>query len=160
MTHLSKSIRIHAPLKAVYDVAHDREHWEDWYVGLSEEKDLRAEGVRCKHRYLMVGTPFPLTQKVLEDHLGTDEALWRAKSDGDTECAEVARCCRLLLLASDQSWTYTEKDLDTEVTVEMDYSLPLALLERGCDPAIVEQLEVNCLERSLANLKRLCEVSH
>ena len=160
MSHLKRTIRIHAPLGSVYDLAHDPKHWSDWYVGLSEETDLDAGRGPGEHRHLMVGAPFPLTQRVVEDKLGKEEAHWRAKAEAPTESVEVSRSCKMILLAGNFDWTYKKAEGDTEVTVVLDFAVPTDLLEEASDRQVIERLEAKCLEQSLENLKQLCEVSH
>lgn len=160
MSHLKRTIRIHAPLGSVYDLAHDPKHWSDWYVGLSDETDMDAEGAPGEHRHLMVGAPFPLTQRVVEDKRGRKEAHWRAKAESPTESLEVCRYCKLVMLAGDCEWTYKKANGDTEVTVVLDFAVPTGLFDDASDRKVIERLEAKCLEQTLENLRQLCEVSH
>ncbi len=158
MSHLKRTTRIHAPLGSVYNLAHDPKHWSDWYVGISREIDLdEGRPAVHKHRLLMIGAPFPLTQKVLEDRQGLTEAHWRVKSQVAAEKAAVTPDCDLLMIGGDYDWTYEERDGETEVTVVMDYTVPSEMLERESDRPLVERTEAECIEESLENLKRLCE---
>ncbi|MCP4205079.1 MAG: SRPBCC family protein [bacterium] len=156
MSHLRRVTHIHAPLEAVYATAHDPKHWSDWYVGISDEKKLEAGPGRS--RYLMVGTPFPLTQKVLDDHVSKKEARWKTRTEGDAEIAEVGPVCGLLMLSGEQDWLYRPKDGETEVAVALDFTVPEHLA--GADRELVERIEAECLEQSLDNLRRLCETTH
>ena len=160
MSHLKRTTRIHAPLEQVWATAHDSKHWSDWYVGISDEWDLDASKPAGEHRHLMVGTPFPLTQKVLEDHLGRARARWRARSESPPESTMVEPLCWLVMLAPEYEWTYTTKGGDTEVTVVMDYTVPSEVLEDPADRSAVERIEAECVEQTLENLRRLCEVTH
>ncbi len=160
MSHLKRTTRIHAPLEKVYALVHDPKHWSEWYVGISDEKDLDALGARGEHRHLMVGTPFPLTQRVLDDHLGPSEAHWRAKASGPPQWVDVSGPCPLLMLAGEHDWTLRTDGDDTEVTVVMDYMVPSEFLEQATDRPVIERMEAECVERSLDNLRRLCETFH
>lgn len=160
MSHLKRIVRIHAPLEAVYNTVHDPKHWADWYVGVSDEVEMDVEAGAGKHRLLMVGTPFPLTQRVMEDHLGEEEAHWKAKVVGPAIAVEVTRPCRLVMLSGEFDWTYRAIDGDTEVTVVRDFTVPTEMLETADDETIIERIEAQCLEQSLENLRELCEVSH
>lgn len=160
MSHLKRIVRIHAPLERVYEAVHDPKHWDDWYVGLSEEVDMDVEARGGKHKFLMVGTPFPLTQRVLEDHLGRDEAHWKARASGPASTVEVTCPCRLVLLSGETDWTYREINGDTEVTVVRDFTVPDEMLETAEDRKIIERLEAQCIEQSLERLREYCEVSH
>jgi len=159
MSHLKRTIRIHAPLETVYGTARDPGHWSDWYVGISEERDLGV-GPGGEHRSVMVGTPFPLTQRVLEDRLGRTEAHWRARGEDAPECVEVAPLCSLMMLSGEYDWTYKSADGETEVTAVLDFTLPSKLLKDAGDRSAIERIEAECLEQSLENLRRVCEISH
>lgn len=160
MSHLKRTIRIHAPLERVYDTARDPAHWSDWYVGISDETDLGVVLPTGEHRAVMVGTPFPLTQRVMDEHLEREEAHWRAKGEDPPESFEVSPICDLMLLSGDHDWTYKSADGETEVTAVFDFTLPSRLLKAAGERSIVERIEAECLEQSLENLRQLCEVSH
>ena len=160
MSHLKRIVKIHAPLETVYNTVHDPKHWQDWYVGVSDEVEVDVEGGAGKHKLLMVGTPFPLTQRVLEDKLGEEEAHWKAKVVGPARAVEVTRPCRLVMLSGEFDWTYRAIDDDTEVTVIRDFTVPTEMLETADDREVIERIEAQCLEQSLENLRQLCEVSH
>lgn len=160
MSHLKRTTRIHAPVDEVYRRAHDPTHWSDWYVGISDEGDLGAAPGAAAPRYLMVGTPFPLTQKVLDDRLDAGRAHWHARVDGPVERVEISPACCLLMLPAESDWTYSAADGDTEVTVTLDYNVPSGMIRRAQDREVIDRLEAQCLERTLDNLKRLCEAAH
>jgi len=160
MSHLRRTIRIHARLENVYGLAHDPRQWSDWYVGLSEAMDVDFEGRSGEQRSLMVGAPFPLTQRVVEDKLGRKQARWRSRAEAPTEKFEVTRSCQLVMLAGDCEWTYKEADGDTEVTAVLDFTVPTDLIGDPRERSVIERIEAKCLEQSLENLRRLCEVSH
>ena len=160
MSHLKRTTRIRAPLARVYELAHDPRHWSDWYVGVSDESPLQTGSETGERRCLMVGTPFPLTQRVLEDRLGKTEAHWRTRVEGPPENLEVTKLCRLLMLSGESDWSYKALDGETELTVTFDFNLPPEFLVEGADRNVIEYIEAECLEQSLENLRRFCEVSH
>lgn len=45
MSHLKRIVRIDAPLETVYHTVHDPKHWDDWYVGVSDEVEMEADEV-------------------------------------------------------------------------------------------------------------------
>lgn len=159
MSHLKRTTRIHAPVDRVYHVAHDPGHWSDWYVGVSDEVDLESAG-GPRHRYIMVGNPFPLTQRVQEDRIEAKEAHWHARPEGAPEAIDITDCCKILMLSSEQDWSYVAKNGETEVTVTIDFTVPSSLLEKAEDRTLIERLEAACLDRTLENLRRLCETTH
>lgn len=159
MSHVKRTTRIHAPLEQVYAFAHAPANWSDWYVGISDRQDLDSAATG-QTRSLMVGTPFPLTQHVVEDRLRGTEAHWRAKPEGKSQSIDISESCKMLMLSSEQDWSYVAKKDETEVTVVLDFVVPSAVVESGEDRSLIERLEAECLERSLENLRRLCETTH
>jgi len=159
MSHLKRTTRIHAPLETVYAIAHDPVHWSDWYVGISDEENLEL-AASDQTRFLMVGTPFPLTQRVVEDRLHGTEAHWRAKPEGKSKTIDICDSCKMLMISGEQDWSYLSDKDETEVSVVLDFVVPSELLEKAEDRNLIERMEAECLERSLENLRLLCETTH
>lgn len=148
MAHLKKSILIHAPVEDVYALARDPHRWPTWYVGLSEPEKLSGQGevgTVIEQSFLMAGMRFPVTTEVLEDHSSPEGAQWKGKIEGP--------------LAGEHTWTYTPKKDDTEVTVDMEYTVPGAALGKIANRLIIERMQARSLEQTLENLKLLCEES-
>ncbi len=146
MAHLKKSILIHAPVEQVYALARDPRRWVTFWVGLGEPEELTGQGevgTVVKHSYLMAGMRFPVTSRVLEDHIGPEGGRWRGKIEGP--------------LAGEQTWTYTPKDGDTEVTADIKYTVPGSALGRIADRLIIERMQEQVVEQTLGNLRLLCE---
>jgi coenzyme Q-binding protein COQ10 len=91
----------------------------------------------------MAGVHFPVTVKVLEDHIGSEGGRWKGKVEGP--------------LAGEHTWTYTPKNGDTEVTVDMEYTVPGKALGKIADRLVVERTQERSAEQTLQNLKLLCE---
>ena len=159
MSHLKRTTRIHAPLETVYAIAHDPVHWSDWYVGISDEENLEL-AASDQTRFLMVGTPFPLTQRVVEDRLHGTEAHWRAKPEGKSKTIDICDSCKMLMISGEQDWSYLSDKDETEVSVVLDFVVPSELLEKAEDRNLIERMEAECLEQSLENLRLLCETTH
>lgn len=157
MTHIHKDVTIHAPLAKVYGLARDPRHWADWFVGISEARDLTPEEAPGRHEYLTVGTRFPLAQTARQEHLGEGGEHWVTHTSEPPECARVGTCCNQLMLSGDQEWTYLPSDGGTKISVDLDFDAPETVAGRPIDPAVIEDLEARALELSLANLKALCE---
>lgn len=146
MAHIKKSILIHAPVEKVAAFSRDPQHWAAFWVGLSEPEEVSGTGevgTVVKHSYLMAGVRFPVTSRVLEDQVGPEGARWRGKIEGP--------------LAGEQTWTYTPKNSDTEVTADIEYTVPGAALGRIADRLIIERMQERSLEQTLENMKLLCE---
>ncbi len=146
MAHIKKSIRIHAPVQKVFALARDPKHWASFWVGLSEPEEVNGTGevgTVVKHSYLMAGVRFPVTSRILEDQMGPEGARWRGAIEGP--------------LAGEQSWTYTPRNGDTEVTTDIEYTVPGSALGRIADRLIIERIQERSIEQTLENLKLLCE---
>lgn len=145
MAHLTKSILINAPFEQVHALARDPKRWATWYVGLSEPETVTGEGgvgTVVKHSMLLAGIRFAVTSTVLEDHIDSTGGRWRGKIDGP--------------MAGEHTFTLTPKHGDTEVTVEMEYTIPGKLLGKIVDRLIIERMMERNIEHTLENLKLLC----
>jgi len=146
MAHLKKSILIHAPVEKVYALARDPNRWATWYVGLSEPEEVSGEGevgTVVKHSYLLAGMRFPVTSRVLEDHIGPEGGRWKGKIEGP--------------LAGEHTWVYTPREGDTEVTADIEYTVPGSALGRIADRLIIERMQERAADQTLENLRLLCE---
>jgi uncharacterized membrane protein len=148
MAHLKKSILVQAPLEKVYALARDPQRWTTWYLGFSGPEKLIGAGevgTIVKHSYLMSGMHFPVTTRVVEDRVSPQGAQWKGVVEGP--------------LAGEHTWTYTPKKGGTQVTVDMEYSVPEKLVSAMVDRFIIEYLQERSMEQTLLNLKLLCEES-
>jgi uncharacterized membrane protein len=148
MAHLKKSIQIHAPVEKVYTFTRDPYRWATFWVGLSAPEEVTGQGevgTVVKHSYLMAGVRFPVTSRVLEDHLGPEGGLWKGTIEGP--------------LAGEQTWAYIPKDGDTEVRVDIEYTVPGSALGRIADRLIIERMQERVIQQTLENLKMLCEAA-
>jgi coenzyme Q-binding protein COQ10 len=146
MAHITKNVVINAPIEKVYAFARDPERWSSWWVGLSAPDKITGNGevgTIVTHNFAMAGFTFPVTSKVVEDKPGPKQARWKGTIEGP--------------LAGQHIWTYTAKDGATEVTTEIDYTVPGKALGKITDKLIVEKMQERAMEASLENLKLLCE---
>lgn len=146
MAHIKKSILIHASVEQVYALARDPHRWATWYAGLSEPEEVTGQGevgTVVKHNYLMAGVRFPVTSRVLEDHIGPEGGQWEGKIEGP--------------LVGEQTWTYRPKNGGTEVTADIEYTVPGSALGRIADRLIIERIQERSLDQTLENMKLLCE---
>lgn len=148
MAHLKKSIRIHSPVEDVYTVARNPDLWPVWYVGMSKIEDLEGKGepgTVAKFGYVMAGISFPVTVEVLEDKSSPKGARWRGQIGGP--------------LSGEQTFTYVPSDGETEVTAEIEYTVPGKALGKIANRLLIERMQARSLEQTLDNLKLLCEES-
>ena len=146
MARIERSILIHAPVDKVYAVARDPNRWPTWFVGMDEIDKLTGSGevgTVVEFGYAMAGMRFPVTVEVLEDHVGPEGARWKGKIGGP--------------LAGEQTWVYTPKGSDTEVTVELEYTVPGKALGQIANRLIIERTQERSADETMENLKALCE---
>lgn len=146
MTQIRKNILINAPIEKVYAFARDPEKWNTWFVGLSAPEEIKGRGeagTTSKHKYMMAGLSFPMTARVVEDTPGPKTAHWRGTFEGP--------------LSGQHVWTYTAKGDATEMTGELDYTIPGNVVGKIADKLVIEKLQERAIEHSLDNLKLLCE---
>ncbi len=144
MAHLTKSILINAPFEQVHALGRDPKRWATWYVGLSEPETITGEGgvgTVVKHSMLLAGIRFPVTTTVLEDHIDSTGARWRGKIEGP--------------LHGEHTFTFTPKYGGTEVTIDMEYTIPGKLLTKFVDRLIIERLMERYIAHTLENMKLL-----
>lgn len=155
--HISRRILIDSPLEATYTVAEDPERWNDWFVGMSEPR--RVTGLKFHNRQpnVSVGTHFPLIEKGCKDCRDEDAAHWHSDGMPVAETGTLGQDAVMILLPTVQDWEYIDRDGATEVHLEVDVRIPDEGWSRALDTDVVETLETECFDRTLANLKRLCE---
>lgn len=146
MAHLKKTIFINASVPQVYAVARDPKRWSTWFNGLTEPEKITGTGEAgtvVQQKYLLAGKEFPLTMRVLEDHLESNEAEWKGKFEGP--------------ISGDHTWTYHAREGKTEVTVDLNYTVPGGVLGKIADTMIIERMQERAADQSLENLKLICE---
>jgi uncharacterized protein YndB with AHSA1/START domain len=146
MAHLKKSVIIHAPVEKVYAFARDPRLWHTWWVALGAPEKMTGGGevgTVVEHSYLLAGIKFPVTSRVLEDGTGPEGSRWRGAIEGP--------------FAGEQTWNYRSKSGNTEVTCEIEYTVPGKALGKFVDRLIVERMMDRNAEHTMDNLKMICE---
>jgi coenzyme Q-binding protein COQ10 len=146
MATIAKSILIHAPVEKVYALARDPNRWPTWVVGVGEIEKLTGQGeagTLAEFTYTLAGMGFPVTIEVLEDHVSPEGGRWKGKIGGP--------------LAGEQTWTYAPRNGDTELAVDLEYTVPGKGLGKIADRLIIERTQQRAADETLENLKKLCE---
>lgn len=146
MPHVKKSIIIHASPDKVHALSRDPNGWPTWWVGMGEIEKLTGDGgagTVVEYSYLALGIRFPCTTRVLEESFGPEGSRWTGVVEGP--------------LGGQHFWTGAPKDDGTETTVDIEYTVPGALLGKIANRLIVERMVEGNLEQTLQNLKLLCE---
>ncbi len=103
---------------------------------------------------------FPLRRGVVDERVGARKAHWRSEFSGPAMTVALGSAGHGLILSGVQDWTWEAVDGETEVTVEVDSTIPAEGVLDGAPPATLQALEAAGIERSLANLKDYCEHIH
>jgi hypothetical protein len=146
MTHIRRSIIIHAKPEEVYRFARDPRYWADWYVGLSEPRTVSGTGevgTVVESSYLLVGIHFPVTLKVPQEQEGPEVYTHTVTFVGPLAGVQIA--------------TYRPRDAGTEATFEIDYEVPAGALGRIADRFVIERMQERVVEHTLVNLKEHAE---
>jgi uncharacterized membrane protein len=147
MTHIHDSIMINAPVDRVYALGRDPRRWATWWVNLSEPRKIKgdgSEGSVVEHDYLVAGLQLHLKTKVLDDRYDVDgSGHWRGSFDGS--------------MHGEQRWDYTPREGGTEVSADIDYTVPGGLLGKVADRVLLERMEERAIHQTLENLKFLVE---
>ena len=147
MAHLKETIIVNAPVDKVVGIATDPHQWSTWFAGLGKAEKIQGDngpGTVVEHSYLLAGMRLPVTTRVRENSGQAGEAHhWKAAIEGP--------------LAGWQQWDYVPKGDGTEVTAELEYTVPGSLLGKLVDSLFVEKYQERSLRHTLENLKQLAE---
>lgn len=146
MSLLKQSIFINAPLEKVFAYATNPKDWSNWYAHLTGPEKLSGNGEAGtvgEFKYILVGQHLPMTIEVKEKSQTADHAIWRGTFDG--------------LLHGVQLFAYQAKDGGTDLTVDIEYSVPGNIFGKIMDLVLIEKLQTNSTTHTLENLKAICE---
>ena len=143
MSRIEKSIFVNAPPEKIWDTATDPNQWADWYVGLKEVKSIVGDGsagTTAEMTFDMSGMKMQFKHTVLEwDH----PRKWVGRTEGAID--------------STSTWTYEPEGEGTRMSVVMDYTVPGSVLGKIADKLVIERRNAEDMEKTLQNLKKLCE---
>ena len=142
MAKLVKSVTIHAPVDKVYNYMTEPTNLPEIWPSMVEIKDVQQspDGKAKYHwKYKMAGLFF----------------------EGDTETVEVVPNQRVVThntggIPSSFVWTYQPENGGTKLTVEVEYTVPVPVLGKLAEAAVVKINEHEA-DTLLANLKTRME---
>jgi carbon monoxide dehydrogenase subunit G len=143
MSRIEKSISINASPEQIWDAATDPNNWADWYVGLKEVKSIVGDGsagTTAEMTFDMSGMKMQFKHTVLE---WDRPRKWVGRTEGAID--------------STSTWTYEPEGEETRVSVVMDYTVPGSVLGKIADKLVIERRNAEDMEKTLQNLKKLCE---
>jgi uncharacterized membrane protein len=144
MASLTKSIVVHAPVEKVFEFLADPMHLPEFWPSLIEVKDVRVlpDGRRANGWvYKMVGIRLEGTSEEVE-HIANERIVSKTKGGVD----------------STQTWMVQPEGDDTKVTFTVDYTVPVPVLGKLAEAAIVK-LNDHEGDVTMANLRTLLEAT-
>lgn len=140
MTVLERSILINATPEAIDGFTSDAARWPEWYPGVEQVTPdagfPQQPGATAKIVYKAVGTHFNITFTSTEYDFGRSLAY---KMDG--------------MMTGMVRYTLTPEGDGTRVTGRFDYDVPGGGLGKILDKLVLERMNAENLEKSLANMK-------
>lgn len=142
MAHLTKSVEIQAPVSKVYEFMTEPTNLPEIWPSMVEITDIKRppDGTLSYHwKYKMAGMMF----------------------EGDSQTEEVIPEQRVVVtnvsgIPSRFVWTYQPKNGGTQLTVDIEYTIPVPVLGRLAEAAIVKMNDREA-DALLANLKTIME---
>lgn len=146
MSHLKQTLFISESIERVWEYAYNPKRWSEWFAHLTGPEGLDGTGevgTVGKFQYSLLGRQFPITIEVKAMEKQPERCYWRCTFDGP--------------LHGSQEYTYVSKNGGTEVTTELEYTVPGSVLGKVADLVVVERMQANAINHSLNNLKVVCE---
>jgi len=139
----AKSVVVHAPVEKIQEYLADPMHLPEIWPSLVEVKDVQlppdgGPSNRFSWTYKMLGTRLTGTTEVIER---SNEGSVSKTTGG---------------IDSTQTWTFEPQGADTKVTFKVDYTVPVPVLGRLAEAAIVK-LNDHEGDAILGNLKAIVE---
>ena len=143
MAKVERSILINASGDQIDVITRDGKRLAEWYAGVekAEPDDVYPNpGGKIVMTYKSGGAKFDITQTVLEWIEGQSA---KYKMEG--------------MITGTNQWVFTPEGGGILVKVTFDYEMPGGVLGKLADKMIVERMNIENLEKSLENLKKLVE---
>ena len=143
MAKVERSILINAPGDRIDVITRDGKRLAEWYAGVekAEPDDVYPNpGGNIVMTYKSGGAKFDITQTVLE------------RVEGQSAKYQMEG-----MITGTNQWVFTPEGEGILVKVTFDYEMPGGVLGKLADKMIVERMNIENLEKSLENLKKLVE---
>ncbi|MCB9449965.1 MAG: SRPBCC family protein [Anaerolineaceae bacterium] len=143
MTLLERSTFIHATLEAIDQVAMDCQSWPQWYPGVQEATpdDVYPEvGGKISIAYKAAGLSFTLTFTLVD------------YAFGETVAYDIAG-----MMSGNTRYILEPQGDGVQMTARFDYNVPGGGLGKIADKLVIERMNAENLEKSLANMKAILE---
>ena len=143
MAKVERSIFIAASGDKIDAITRDGKRLSEWYAGVekAEPDDIYPNlGGKIVMTYKSGGVKFDIAQTVLERIEGESA---KYKMEG--------------MITGTNHWVYTPEGEGTMIKATFDYEMPGGVLGKLADKMVVERMNIENLEKSLNNLKKLAE---
>jgi hypothetical protein len=143
MTLLERSTLIRASLEAINDIAMSCDRWPEWYPGVQHATpdDVYPEiGGKVSIAYKAAGLSFTLTFTLVDYAFGQTVAY-------DIEG----------MMTGNTRYILEEQEDGVLMTARFDYTVPGGGLGKIADKLVIERMNADNLEKSLANMKAILE---
>jgi uncharacterized membrane protein len=143
MTTLERNVFINASADAIQAISDDARRLPEWYAGIEKaEPDgvFPEPGGKVELAYKAAGVTFNLTQTSVERVAGQ---VGVNRMEG--------------MITGTNRMTFTPEGEGTRVTMSFEYEMPGGGVGKLVDRLLVERMNAQNLEKSLANLKALAE---
>ena len=143
MAKVERSILINASGDQIDVITRDGKRLAEWYAGVEKAEPDEAypnPGGKIVMTYKSGGAKFDITQTVLE------------RVDGQSAKYQMEG-----MITGTNQWVFTPEGAGTLVKATFDYEMPGGVLGKLADKMIVERMNIENLEKSLENLKKLAE---
>jgi uncharacterized protein YndB with AHSA1/START domain len=141
MSTINNSINISAPVEKVFAYMSDPTNAPEWFVGMTEAKDVTGSGVG-KHyhwKYSMIGIPLH-GEGTITEHVPNERLVIETKGG----------------VASTLTYKFTSNQGGTKVDVETEYTIPVPVLGRLAEKLVLKRNQRES-EMGMANLKERLE---
>ncbi len=143
MAKVERSIFIKTSPQHLDEITADAKRMTEWYVGIEAVKadsNYPAPGSKALLTYRSAGVKLDVTQIVVE----------RVLEKGATYKLEG-------MMTGTSTWTISPQEGGIKLTALFDYEMPGGALGKIADKLIVEKMNIENLEKSLQNLKKIAE---
>ncbi|MDH3727906.1 MAG: SRPBCC family protein [Myxococcales bacterium] len=141
MPKISNSINISAPVEKVFGYVSDPMSALEWFVGMTEVKDVTGSGVgqHYQWKYTMIGVPLQGETTVIE-HVPNERLVSEGKGG----------------IPSTFTFTFAPHEVGTRLDMEIDYTIPVPVLGKLAEKLVFKRNQREAA-MSMENIKERLE---
>lgn len=141
MPKISNTINISAPVEKVFAYVSDPMNALEWFVGMTEVKDVTGSGVGQHYhwKYTMIGVPFQ-GETTLTEHVPNERTVSESKGG----------------ITSTFTFTFAPHETGTKLDLEIDYTIPVPVLGKLAEKLVFKRNQREAA-MSMENIKERLE---